>query len=104
MFLRVSDNLRYKKINTELKNIYITGIYGYPQDLLVVMKLLNNYITENGRNNCFRKRYRKDQMGVSFTQIQGKDMKNKKKKNTKGKSHFFHCVKQGHWVKECTEL
>ena len=44
MFLIVSENLRYKQLNKELKNNYIVVMDGYPQDLPVVMKLLNNYI------------------------------------------------------------
>ena len=45
MFLRISDNLRYKQLNTELKNNYIMGMDRYPQDLPEFMKLLNNYIS-----------------------------------------------------------
>ena len=45
MFLNRADNLRYKQLKTELKNNYIVVMYGYPQHLLGVMKLLNNYIT-----------------------------------------------------------
>ena len=44
MFLRGSENLRYKQTKTYLKNSYIMGMDGYPQDLQGVMKLLNNYI------------------------------------------------------------
>ena len=36
----------YKKLKTELKNNYIMGLDGYLQDLLVVMKPMNKYITK----------------------------------------------------------
>ena len=47
LLLRGANNLRYKKLRTELKNNYIMGLDGYLQDLSGVMKLLNNYITES---------------------------------------------------------
>ena len=43
-FLSKLDNFSYKKLNTQLKNKYIMGMDRHPQDLTVVMKLLNNYI------------------------------------------------------------
>ena len=50
----------------------------YPQDLPGVMKLLNNYITESGNSINFRKIFRNEQTGVSFTKTQEKDVKDKK--------------------------
>ena len=43
-----AEDLRYNKLNTELKNIYIMGLDGYPQYLPVVTNILNNYIMESG--------------------------------------------------------
>ena len=68
MFLSGSDNLSYKKLKKELKNNYIMGLDGHPQDLSGVMKLLNNYKTESGNNINFRNTSRKDHTGVDFTQ------------------------------------
>ena len=50
LFLSGAEKLRYKQLNIEIKNNYIIGLYGYNQDLSGVMKLLNNYIAESGRN------------------------------------------------------
>ena len=44
IFLIGADNLRYKQLNVDLNSNYIIGMYGYHQDILVVVKLLNNYI------------------------------------------------------------
>ena len=44
IFLIGADNLRYKQLNVYLNSNYIIGMYGYHQDILVVVKLLNNYI------------------------------------------------------------
>ena len=69
------------------------------------MKVLNNYITESGRNESFRKIYVKEKTGVAFTKIQEKYKKDKKKNtNIKFGSHCFHCGKQYHWATECTNL
>ena len=45
-------------------------MYGCPQDLPGVMKLINNYIAETGDNRKFRKISGKCIMGVAFTQKQ----------------------------------
>ena len=55
MLLRRAEKVRYKQLNTELKNNYIMGMDGYPQDLPGVIKLLNNYITSSGNNKNLRK-------------------------------------------------
>ena len=39
------DNLRYKKLKTEIQNNCIMLLDGYPQDLTGFTKILNNYIT-----------------------------------------------------------
>ena len=44
MFLSGADNFRYKQFKKDLKNNYIVGMDGYPQDLPGVMKLMNSYI------------------------------------------------------------
>ena len=59
------------------KNNYIMDMYGYPQDIPVTMKLLNIYIPESGKNINFRKIPGKEHTGVTFTQTQYKDEKNK---------------------------
>ena len=51
------------------------GMYGYPQELPGVMKLLNNYIAESGDNRKFSKISEKEQTGVAFTQTQEKDFR-----------------------------
>ena len=55
MLLSAPDNLRYKQLKTEIKNNHIMGMDGFPQDLAGVMKLINNYITENGNNRNLRR-------------------------------------------------
>ena len=55
MLLIGLDKLRYKQLNTELKNNYIMGMDGYPQDLPGFIKLLNSYIVESGNNGYFSK-------------------------------------------------
>ena len=88
--------MRYKQLNTYLKNNYIMGMDRYPQDLLGVIKLLNNHIIESGNNRSFRNISRKEQTRVAFTQTQEKEAKDNKKTNIKGESHCFHCGKQYH--------
>ena len=77
------------------------GMNWYPQDLPVVMKLMNKYIAESGKNINLRNINRKDQTGVAFTQTQEKDKKYKKKTNIKGKYHCLYFENQGHWADEC---
>ena len=68
------------------------GLSGYPLYLPGVMKLMNNYIVESGKNRSFRKNSRKYQTGFAFTQTQEKYAKEKKKINNKGESQSFHWV------------
>ena len=70
MLLSRADNLSYNQLKTDFKNDYMMGIGRYPQNLPVSMQLLNNYITEIGKNRNFRKISGKEQKGVDFTQIQ----------------------------------
>ena len=93
MFLSITDNLRYKKLKKDMKNNYIMVMDGYPQDLLGVMKLLKNYITESGNNRNFNKTSGKYHRGVFFTQTQDNYSKDKKNINSKGGYHCFHCIK-----------
>ena len=53
IFLSGTEKLRYKQFSIELKNNYIMGMGGHPQDLMGVIKLLNNYIAESGKNKTF---------------------------------------------------
>ena len=46
LFFSGAYTLRYNKLNMELKNNYTMGFHVYAQDLPVVMKLLNNYISD----------------------------------------------------------
>ena len=48
----------------------MVGMYGHPQDLPGVMKLLNNYVTESGNNRNFKKTSGKEQSIFAFTQTQ----------------------------------
>ena len=43
-------------------------------------------------------------MGVSFSKTQYKYGNENKKTNIKGESHFFHCVKQYHFIPAYTDL
>ena len=79
-------------------------MYGCPQDLLGVMKLLKNYITESGNNRNFNKTSGKYHRGVFFTQTQDNYSKDKKNINSKGGYHCFHCRKQDHWAEDCPNL
>ena len=79
MFLSGKDNFGYNQLNTYIKNNYVVGMDRYPQDLPVVIKLLNKYITESGKNKNFRKISRKGQTELYFTQTQEKDVNYNKK-------------------------
>ena len=46
MLLIGAYNLRYKQLDNGLKNNYIMGLDGYPQEPPVFMKLLKSYISE----------------------------------------------------------
>ena len=104
MFLSLSENFRYKQLKTRLKNNYILGMYGYPQYPPGVVKILNNYITENENNRNFRKISGKDQVGVAFTQTQEKGVKENRRTKIKGESHFFSCGNKYCWEVECPNL
>ena len=90
MFVSGEENWRYKQLKAELKNNYIMGMYGYPQDPLGIMKLLNSYRSESGNNRSFRNKSGKEQTGIAFTQTQEKDAKYKKNTNRKGEYHYLH--------------
>ena len=79
-------------------------IVEYPQDLPGSTKLLNNYISESGNTKNLRKISGKEQMGVAFTQTQGKYLTDKKKTNNKSEYHCFKCGKKYHWAAECPEI
>ena len=54
LFLSGTENLKYKQLNTELKNNYIIGLYDYPQYLPAAIKILSNYILESVKSRSFR--------------------------------------------------
>ena len=89
MLLSEADNLRYKQLQTEPKNNYIMSMYGYPQYLLGLMKLLNNYISESDKIRNFRKTSGEYRTEASFTNIQDKDKNDKKNINRKGGTITF---------------
>ena len=59
------------------------GIESYPLNIPVVVKLLDNYIPESGKNWNYRETYGKDQTGVAFSQTHDKDINYKNNTNSK---------------------
>ena len=55
-------------------------------------------------SRTFRKTSGEEQTGVAFNQTQQKDSKYKKKMNSKGKYHYFHCRRQYHWAADCPNI
>ena len=79
------------------------GMSSYTQNLPGVMKLLNKYITDSGKNRRFIKTSGREHMEVGFTKTQEKD-ENDKVKNSKGYSHCFYFTKKYQWAEACPGL
>ena len=83
LLLNGTNNLSYKQLKTEPKKNYIIGLDGYPEQLPLLMKLINNYISDRKKRDS-GKNYKKNQTGVDFTQTQERDNNNKRIRTARG--------------------
>ena len=94
-FISQADTRKYGRLKEELENDFTKGSNTYPQEMVKVYKLLNEY------QNWTPKHQMPESTGVAFSQTVSVD---KKKDDWKQKATCHHCGKKGHIRPDCPDI